>query len=209
MPDYDNEPPIALFDLDETLAAYRKTLQDDYDKIASPEEEDRSLEPHDDLPEWKLNRVRLIRKVPGWWTNLPKLRDGFEILKMAREIGYGIHILTQGPESTPSAWTEKVIWCQHNLGLNISITVTQEKSNYYGKVLVDDYPGYVKKWLHWHKRGLVIMPHREQNKDYDHPNVIRYRGPEDRVVAMTALQWAFAREPGKPLDLSDLKGEGV
>jgi len=42
--------------------------------------------------------------------------------------------------------------------------------------------GYVERWLSWRDRGLVIMPANEGNKNFSHPQVIRYDGSNLEVV---------------------------
>ena len=85
-------------------------------------------------------------------------------------------ILTQGPRQNPSSWAGKKKWIDKHLGEDTDITITRDKGLVYGKTLVDDYPGYIDRWLKWRKRGLVIMPANKQNENYTHPQVIRYDG---------------------------------
>tara|TARA_Y100000310_G_C20512920_1_gene729762 strand:+ start:436 stop:588 length:153 start_codon:yes stop_codon:yes gene_type:complete len=49
------------------------------------------------------------------------------------------------------------------------MTITEDKGIVYGKVLVDDYPCYIKRWLENRPRGLVIMPAHSYNRDFEHP----------------------------------------
>ena len=58
----------------------------------------------------------------------------------------------------------------------MDVIITRDKGLVYGKILVDDYPGYVERWLEWRPRGTVIMPANEENKNFSHQNVIRYDG---------------------------------
>lgn len=85
-------------------------------------------------------------------------------------------ILTQGPRKNPASWSGKKRWIDKNLGENVDITITRDKGLVYGKIFVDDYPGYLKRWLEWRPRGLAIMPVNKENKDFKHPNVISYDG---------------------------------
>ena len=52
----------------------------------------------------------------------------------------------------------------------------------YGKVLVDDWPEYISRWLKWRPRGLVIMPASQSNAGFTHPQVIRYDGSNAEQV---------------------------
>ena len=167
---------IALFDMDGTLCAYMRQLNRDLAEIASPE--DPPFKSFDDIEPFMSKRIDLIRSVPGWWQNLPKLEIGYDVLLAASEMGFDIHILTKGPWLITAAWTEKVIWCRQNIPHEIDFhtTITEDKSLVYGRVLVDDYPQYIESWLASRPRGLVIMPAHDYNEDFKHPNVCRYDG---------------------------------
>jgi FMN phosphatase YigB (HAD superfamily) len=181
---------IALFDLDGTLADFSSAMQRDMKALQSPGEHD--WEEHaEDEPHYLRARGALIRRQPGWWENLEKYGPGFEILTLARELKFQSHVLTKGPASASASWTEKLRWCQKHVP-DLLVTVTQDKGLVYGKVLVDDWPPYVTRWLEWRPRGLVIMPAHPWNQDVNHPNVLRYTGPEllpevrERLAAVRA-----------------------
>jgi len=170
---------IALFDMDGTLCDYDKAMECDYNAIKSPNDpEYKSFSKEIENASYLKNRVRLIRNQPGWWQNLDKLKAGFNILELARELGFDIGILTKGPRSATNSWQEKVDWIKKNIpdADNVEITISENKSQVYGKVLVDDYPEYAKSWLGNRPRGLVIMPEYAWNKDFKHENVIHYDG---------------------------------
>lgn len=97
-------------------------------------------------------------------------------------MGYRVMILTQGPRRNTSAWSGKKRWIDENLGEDTDITITRDKGLVYGKVLVDDYPPYIERWLAWRKNGLVIMPANASNGSYNHRQVIRYDGKNLREV---------------------------
>ena len=176
---------IALFDLDGTLADYHSALKRDLELIRSPLEpalDDISLlkkEPHLEA------RRHMITSQVGWWLKLEKFKLGWDILTEVKKLGYSVVVLTKGPNSKFSAWSEKVEWCNRQLDKEIDgVTITHNKGLVYGKVLVDDYPEYITQWLKWRPRGLVVMPAHEYNKDFSHPNVVRYDGSNlDEVVA--------------------------
>ena len=74
----------------------------------------------------------------------------------------------------PQHWYERNDW---------SIQVlTRDKSIVYGKVLFDDWPEYVIKWLKYRPRGLVIMLDHIWNRDFHHPQVVKYDGTNFREV---------------------------
>lgn len=168
---------IALFDLDGTLADYDGALKRDLDKIRAPEEKPLSEENLYHMNPHLEARRHMITSQSGWFLRLEKFQLGFDILEEVRKRGFKVVVLTKGPTSKYNAWSEKVEWCSRYLPSDIEgVTITHNKGLVYGKILVDDYPPYVQQWLNARPRGLVIMPAHEYNKDFSHPNVIRYDG---------------------------------
>lgn len=194
----------ALIDMDGTLFDHDGALRRDMMAIASPQEKEflKTIENFHDLEDQEhyAKRIELIRKQPGWWINLEKLEAGFTILKMIQEIGYCTKILTKGPKiwKNPGAWTEKAICIHNHFGdkMNMNI-VGRDKGGTYGRVLVDDYPKYIEDWLKHRPRGLVVMPNHSYNKHFEHPNVIRYSGPQDDNFIRLYLQAAYERKPNQ------------
>ena len=171
-----NFEKIALFDMDGTLADYDGQLIKDLKKIESPNESPISTDLYKSGGYIEARRHMITSQV-GWWLKLKKFRLGFDILDLCKSIGYEIVILTKGPSTKFSAWSEKVEWCNKNLKDYIKgVTITNDKGLVYGWVLVDDYPDYIESWLKHRPRGLVIMPAHDYNKDFKHPNVVRYDG---------------------------------
>jgi len=164
--------PVALFDVDGTLADYHAAMQRDLSVILTP----------DDYQLWTKGieterikaAIKLIRSQPNWWINLAKLQDGFDLLQVVRDMKFSINILTKGPFNHPNSWSEKVEWCRKYVS-DAAITITENKSLVYGKVLVDDWPPCVIDWLAFRPRGLVILPDRPWNQDLQHKQVIRYK----------------------------------
>lgn len=99
-------------------------------------------------------------------------------------------VLTQGPRKNPNAWMGKKVWIDRNLGQDIDVTITRDKGLVYGRILVDDWPKYITRWLEWRPRGLVIMPANDNNKNFKHKQVIRYDGKnfQEMVEAMKAVK---------------------
>lgn len=177
---------IALFDMDGTLCDYDGAIQRDYNLTKSecdpPYSHDNKQYPY------LKRRVDFIRRTPGWWKKLEKFKLGWDILSVSDMIGFTPHILTQGPRACSNAWSEKLEWIQENIG-EVDITITRNKGLVYGTFLVDDYPPYIEAWLKWRPRGKVIMPAHDYNKDFKHPNVLRYDGTNinDVVVILKEL----------------------
>ena len=161
---------VALVDLDGTLADYDTAMRRDMAKLAGPH--DIPYDPHATLQHCMRARENLIKNQPDWWYNLEPIDSNFKVVDIMRKLGFSIHILTQGPRSRSNAWAEKVRWVQKYLP-DDDITITRDKGLVYGKVLFDDYAGYVSRWLEWRPRGLAIMPAYEDNV-LIHPDVIRY-----------------------------------
>lgn len=185
---------VALVDMDNTLVDYAGQMRADLAALAAPSED-----PWDDFdpatPGYVRRRSDAIKSRPGWWLNLPNFQLGHDVLAMLQDVGFDTHVLTKGPHRTTSAWSEKVEWCRNNLPADTKVTVTEDKGLFYGRVLVDDYPEYLERWLEWRPRGLGIMPAHPYNADFRHERVVRYDGTNmGEVVA--ALQAAFDRESG-------------
>lgn len=192
---------IALFDMDGTLCDFDEAMIRDLKTLVHPCEE--KIDPWDKSQPYMSARRKMIMKQPGWWENLSILYLGMEVYHMCRSFDYTIHVLTKGPYNSPNAWTEKVNWCKANLNKDTKITITEDKGLVFGKLLVDDYPDYILRWLQWRPRGLVIMPVHEYNKDFEHPNVIKYDGTdESKSRVKQALVFVKNRKAGEQLILT-------
>jgi 5'-nucleotidase len=180
---------VALVDMDGTLCDYHGTMIRALAELRGEEETVPDPDADDERP-WIRARRELVRRQPGWWRNLPRLERGFEVLAELQARRFEVHVLTKGPAGATSAWTEKLEWCQQHLP-GVPVTITMDKGLVYGKVLVDDYPPYIQRWLAWRPRGLVIMPAQPWNAGFAHDNVLRYAGDDldavrealDRVCA--------------------------
>jgi hypothetical protein len=180
---------IALFDLDGTLVDYDLALRERMKLIQHPSETPYVIRSLDEKEEpYQKARRKMIQSLPGFWSDMKKFQLGYDILEVAKELGFNINILTKGPKDNPTAWMEKFIWCEKELspilgqiGEDFFVGVVQDKGLTYGKILVDDYPPYILRWLKWRPRGLVIMPAHEWNKDFEHPNMMRYEGDEHQL----------------------------
>ncbi len=176
------DPIVVLFDLDGTLADYSGELNRRLARMHSPHEPPLDRSDFVEDPEHLKERIALIKTSPGFWLNLPPLAAGFEILEEANARGLQIEVLTKGPRSAPIAWMEKLQWCDRHLSrFPHQVTITMDKGLVYGRVLVDDYPDYIMRWLKWRKRGVVIMPDQPWNAGFEHPQVVRYCGDRARI----------------------------
>ncbi len=167
---------VALFDMDGTLADYHGQLDVDLRKIGCECLPDYST--RGSIPEWLDKRMALIKSQPGWWERLPVIESGIGLLKLCHDIGFDIHIATQGPARAKNAWGEKYSWCEEHvkpIDPNYGISVTRNgKGLYYGRILVDDWPEYMESWLKNRPRGLGLMPSCSANSGFSHPQVLKY-----------------------------------
>ncbi len=191
-----------LFDMDGSLADYVGQLLRDLELLRSPEEPALTdVWTAENRHPYIKARMRLIKAQPGWWLNLPPIQNGLRVFYEAEKIGYKNHILTKGPKAKvhSPAWTEKHQWCSQHLG-DVPVTVTSDKSLFYGKFLYDDFPDYAESWLKHRPRGLVIMPANSWNTSFSHPRCVKWDGNNwDEVVR--AMKIAFERKHGEPLKL--------
>ena len=182
-------PKIALVDMDGTLCNYEGSLNEKVKDVIGSQANIWD-------PKYK-KLVALIKSQPGFWYDLPVIDFGMSIVKYLQEKDWEVHILTKGPYKTTSAWTEKVEWCRHWLP-GVPVTITEDKSLVYGRILFDDFPKYCEAWLKWRPRGLVIMPKYEYNIGFDgkYPvNVIR--GGYDNIDDVRrAIDTAAVRKAG-------------
>lgn len=199
MADVPSEPKIALFDLDGSLADYAGAMRRDLEALRS------DAEPPIGEDLWELEhipaldrRMEQIKERPGWWRELPRIESGFEVLRLAKEIGFEINVLSKGPRRQARAWAEKLEWCANQPELeNVDVHLTMNKGLVFGRVLYDDFPDYMNAWLEHRPRGLGIMPVTASNREYRHDNVVRWdRSNLQQVRA--ALEAAFIRENRQP-----------
>ena len=178
--------------MDGTLCDYQGTLKEKLEFLLG---EEASI--HD--PKYK-NLVDLIKSTDGFWRNLPIIESGMHVVNLLTIHGFQVNILTKGPYRTVSAWTEKVEWCRKHLP-DIPVTITEDKSLTYGKILFDDWPPYCRGWIKYRPRGLVLMPAYHYNEEFakEFPTqVVRVTGDNwDEVEA--AIKRAADRLPGEDL----------
>lgn len=192
MINFDNVQPlaenrIALFDMDGTLVDFQGVLKAKLLEMKGPEEEF----PEDlwTMPDHWYARAQAIKKIPGFWSNLPKLQWGWDVLKICEDIGFDIHILTKGPTTGPRAWMEKVEWVRRHLP-DATLHITDDKRIAYGRVFVDDYWPFMEMWLRHRPRGLGVVNY----PSHVHPNLINVHDGLENV--REKLQEAFDRDPG-------------
>ncbi len=185
----------ALVDLDGTIAGYEQSLRAKLAPLMSPGEPELSEADFRDPPPWIEARMDLVKSQPGFWRNLPRIEDGFRVLSLIVGAGFRTSILTKGPRKAKLAWTEKVEWCEENVP-ELRVTVGHDKGLVYGRLLFDDYPVYIQRWLRHRPRGVVLMLDGPINRDFEHPQVVRVMRPvtlEVESVVMGALERAKRR----------------
>ena len=166
--------PIALFDMDGSLFDYDGAMIRDLNELRAPEEpliKNQNLWTMEKQPHMKA-RMDLIKFKPGWWLDLKPITLGFDIFKMAKEIGYECHILTKGPHKHSNAWSEKKDCIRKHFGEDVPVHIVSNKGLVYGAVLYDDYPEYMDMWKDARPRGLGIMPLNMGNENYSRKGYI-------------------------------------
>ena len=98
---------IALFDMDGTLCDYDVAMFKEFEKIRGPEEQ--QYRPLEDgtAPEHIKRRMELISSREEFWVDMPRLKLGWDILEIAKELGFRNMILTQAPRKEHLALSEK------------------------------------------------------------------------------------------------------
>ena len=155
--------PIALVDLDNTLADYHGAVARDMAAMGSPNEP--PWDPGNET-EWQTHRRHMIVRQPRWWERLLPLANGFRVLGLLKSHGFSVNILSKGPGHHPEAWAEKVTWCQR-LVPNTPIILSDNKSLVYGRVIFDDWENYARPWLLHRPRGLWILPDAPWNRNVE------------------------------------------
>lgn len=188
---------IANIDMDGTVADYDRAICRGMSAVQSPEETPfilADIAPEGELPSYIEERMRLIKSQVGWWRNLAPLPLGMAILEEIRKEGYSLNILTKGPRNNAQAWSEKVLWiAEHIPDAHVTI-VSKDKGLTYGRLLFDDWPPYIERWLTWRPRGKVLMLDHHYNQSFNHPQVLRVKGSEDLPDVVKFLQDSLADE---------------
>lgn len=164
---------IALVDMDGTVCKYHEALERDLQAFFG---KDRSK-----VSEMTVAKAGfLIRSQAGWYRELEPIPFGLKIVDHLKKMGFTIMVLTKGNRWARNAWTEKVEWCKKHLP-GAKITITEDKGLVYGKVLVDDWPDYAKRWLEHRPRGIVVMPAKKWNASFSTTKlpIFKVRGEAD------------------------------
>lgn len=187
-----DDDKVALVDMDGTLCDFRGKLDRDVARVMNGHGEDVKV------PACVIQEVEyLIRGQAGWYRNLKPIPFGFEIVRMLQEIGFRIMIMTKSSKESKNAWSEKVAWIAEHLP-EADVTVTQDKSLVYGRVLVDDYPNHFLKWMDHRPRGKVVMPVQAWNRDVEaREGLYAVKDTVDLIAIRPMLQAIFDRKGGK------------
>ncbi len=186
MSEDDRKPEnIALLDMDGTVCRWNEQLEHDLNAVLG--------DARKTLPPETVTKVEhLIRKQPGWYLNLEPIPLGIKLAEMLRDIGFGIMVATKATPKAANAWSEKAAWCMKHLPY-ASVTVTEDKTLLYGKILVDDYEKFAAPWLKRRPRGYVILPDQPWNQGFEHPRVKRVRTLEEVDALRPFLMDVFNR----------------
>lgn len=149
---------VALVDMDGTVCKYHEALELGLRRLFGKDR-------HKVSKDTVMKAGYLIRSQPGWYANLEPIPFGIWMVGQLKRMGFSIMVLTKGNPYAKNAWSEKADWCGRHLK-GAKITITEDKGLVYGKVLVDDWPPYVTRWLAHRPRGIVLMPSRRWNKEF-------------------------------------------
>ena len=179
--------------MDGTLCDYDSALLRDLNLLRNPHAEPELKDiPHDGIAPWLQKRVDVICDNEHWWLNLETIGRGVQVFHFARSMGYRMMICTQAPRRNPNALSGKKRWLDKHFGVDLDFTLTRDKGLVYGRVLMDDYPKYILRWLAWRPRGLVIMPSRKWNLSFSHSQVVRLDDSDESLFAvLEALKKQF------------------
>jgi 5'(3')-deoxyribonucleotidase len=170
--------PIALFDMDGTLADFDASMQRHLNDLRGPGEDPEAATTAFEHVPYVRARRRMIKSQPGFWRDLSPISLGFQLLEEARAQRFLCQILSRSPRKIPAAAGEKIEWCIRHVP-DLPIVLSEDKGLVYGKLLCDDWPEYIERWLAWRPRGLVIAVAQSWNVGIDtrfSRNVIRFDG---------------------------------
>lgn len=177
--------PIALIDLDGTLADFAGAMARDLALLRAPEEPAPLSWDDEKQPPHIKARWKMIKQQPDWWAQLEYLESGRWLVETLTALDYKLHILSRAPRRLASAWEQKIRWCARHVP-DVQVTLTPQKDLVYGRVLVDDWPAYVEPWLKARPRGLVILPDQPWNQGLEHPRIARHKfGENDAEIKAT------------------------
>lgn len=199
---------VGLIDMDGTIADYDGAMREGLEALRSPTDPPFDVT-HEDNPPWLENRRRLIAMQPGFWRGLKPIDHGFAVMALMEQHGFTLSVLTKGPASKPMAWMEKLEWCRHYIP-HMQVTITEDKSNVYGRILVDDWLPYGTAWLRHRPRGILIVPAQKWNvgcAEIDPSRIYRY---DPEICPLEELErvilYARNRADKVPVDIRPLLG---
>lgn len=120
---------VALFDIDDTLCDTTGQTNLDLRKVFNDGREIITDYTSERCQAYMRREIRRIRSQPGWWTNLPRLNDGFQLYNLMQSEGVEIEILTKMPETYPLALWEKLQWRKKNTPRANNINLTLNKKD--------------------------------------------------------------------------------
>ncbi len=180
---------VANIDLDGTVADFDMAMHEEMLAMQAPEETPfkfGDLMNFDEMPAHLEARMKAIKARPGFWRELKVISLGMEVVELMRYHGYKLNVLTKGPVRHPMAWSEKFEWCRKHIP-DAKVTICEDKGLSYGRVLFDDWPPYILRWLDWRPRGKVFMRDTPANQSFSHPSVIRVSSMADLKAVSEAL----------------------
>lgn len=195
--------PKILLDLDGVLADFYQQLADYYNQRynASITVEDfNDFEFERCFPIETVERLIEIFNEPGYFINLPVIPHAKEIASQFSTLGYQVKICTaparklDGFLNGQSA-EEKFDWvAKHFPYWANSITVTQEKEDVQGDMLIDDSPVNISKWCARNKDGIGYLIDRPWNRPFKNYPLNCIRGDLLNVSKFVDSYWCSERD---------------
>lgn len=130
---------------------------------------------------------------PGFFFNLPIIRDSYSALLEMYEAGYDVQICTSPMRAAPDCELEKRAWIQKHFPWISKVHVTKDKHLIYGDILIDDHEDPLEKsapglreaitshlvnnvsWVHL----LKDAPH---NRKAQIPRLVDWRDWRDSII---------------------------
>lgn len=170
--------PIAIVDLDETLADYNKGIQE-YAKIIGLDKEEDLRSFHDNENRAVAAIRNMFWSIPNWWCNLDVIPTNETLFYFLKQQDFRLVILSKAPKYCLNAWSEKIDWC-NNYFLCAEVLLTDSKKDLvYGDIFIDDNKKNMDSWLNRWSNGFGILPITPYNSGYSHPRAIYFDGSLD------------------------------
>ncbi len=175
--------PIALVDLDDTVADYSFGMHLTLDKLYPASYGLFPPNLHGDGPDHIEYLRELIYDSSDWWNELSIKVEGDEIVDRLMADGYDVKFITYARLTCPNAWFGKVKWVTGFYPDNELIILSGKRDHIYGDLLFDDNVDNMTGWLDFWPLGIGVLSGIPENREYKHERCIRYENNIEQVLA--------------------------